>query len=163
MKQAVLKSGHFLFHNKPMIIRPWSPKVELTKEEVKSVPVWVRLHKLPLKFWGKSLSKIDNLVGQYVKSDEASEQKTRLSFARVMVELQLGQKFPNSIQFLDEKQNLLTLNVEYEWKPSVYTKYKLLGHEKEHCRKGKPVQLRQAPQKVWRPVQKLKDAHPKGN
>ncbi|XP_074290446.1 uncharacterized protein LOC141617161 [Silene latifolia] len=118
MKQAMLGSGHFLFHNKPIVLRSWSADVELTKEEVKSVPAWVRIHKLPLKFCGKSLSKIANLVGQYVKSDEATEQKTRLGFARVMLELKLGQKC------------------------------KLLGHEKEKCRRGKPVQTKPNTQKV---------------
>ncbi|XP_074305252.1 uncharacterized protein LOC141640344 [Silene latifolia] len=138
MKQAVLGSGHFLFDNKPMIIRPWFPDVELAKEEVKSVPAWIRMHKLPLKFWGKSLLKISNLVGNYVKVDEATEKRTRLGFARVMVELKLGQNFPKSVKFLDEKQELVEIHIDYEWKPSVCTKCKLLGHERERSKKGKP-------------------------
>ncbi|XP_074314866.1 uncharacterized protein LOC141651037 [Silene latifolia] len=154
MKQADLGSGHFLFDNKPMIIKPWIPDIELTKEEVKSVPAWIRLHNLPLKFWGKSLAKLANLVGTYVKSDTATDQKTRLGFARVMVELKLGQSFPNSIKFMDEKQNLIEINVEYEWKPSVCLQCKQIGHEKEKCRNNKPGQHAKPIQKVWKPIQK---------
>ncbi|XP_074299291.1 uncharacterized protein LOC141630358 [Silene latifolia] len=142
MKQAVLGSGHFLFDNKPLILKAWQPDVELTKEVIKSVPALIRIHKLPLKFWGKSLPKIASLVGKYVKSDSPTDSKTRLGFARVMVELQLGQAFPNSIKFLDEKLNVMTVDIEYEWKPSVCTKCKQIGHEKEQCRKNTQQKVR---------------------
>ncbi|XP_074288423.1 uncharacterized protein LOC141613582 [Silene latifolia] len=155
MKQAVLNSGHFLFDNKPMIIKPWVLDIELIKEEVKSVPAWIRLHKLPLKFWGKSLVKLANLVGTYIKSDSATEQKTRLGFARVMVELKIGQKFPKSIKFLDEKQHLVEIELGYEWKPVMCSKCKQLGHEKENCRKGQKKIVTKVVKKEWKPVQKV--------
>ncbi|XP_074300867.1 uncharacterized protein LOC141632200 [Silene latifolia] len=132
MKEAVLGSGHFLFNNKPVVIRPWTPEAQLIKEELKSVPAWIRLENLPLKFWGKSLPKIASLVGSFVKCDDATEQKTRLGFGRVMVELKLGQAFPNVIKFLDEKQQVMEVKVVYEWKPCVCTKCKRIGHEKEN-------------------------------
>ncbi|XP_074290689.1 uncharacterized protein LOC141617395 [Silene latifolia] len=125
MQQAVLKSGHFLFDNKPMIIKPWVPDIELTKEEV---------------------------------NDAATEQKTRLGFARVMVELQIDQKFPNSIKFLDEKQKVTEIEIEYEWKPTLCTKCKQLGHEKDKCRKDKKETGKDKKantriiRKEWRPV-----------
>ncbi|XP_074266168.1 uncharacterized protein LOC141588632 [Silene latifolia] len=122
MKQAFLGSSHFLFDNKPLIFKPWQPDVELTKEDVKSVPAWIRLQNLPLKFWGKSLPKLAGLVGKYIKSDELTALKTRLRFARVMVELNLGQSFPKHIKFRDEKQQLITIDIAYEWKPSLCTK-----------------------------------------
>ncbi|XP_074288604.1 uncharacterized protein LOC141613760 [Silene latifolia] len=107
MKQAVLDSGHFLFDNKPLIIKSWMPDIELEKEEIKNVPAWIRLHGLPLKFWGNSLPKLANLVGKYVKSGTATDQKTKLGFARVVVELQLGHKFPDKIKFMDEKNRVV--------------------------------------------------------
>ncbi|XP_074315223.1 uncharacterized protein LOC141651407 [Silene latifolia] len=135
MQQKVLASGHFLFDNKPLIIRPWKPDIELEKEEIKNVPAWIRLNKLPLKFWGHSLKKISGLVGKYIKSDTATEEKTRLGFARVMVELQLGQSFPNKIKFFDERKQLVEVSIDYEWKSRLCTKCKQLGHEKENCRR----------------------------
>ncbi|XP_074313934.1 uncharacterized protein LOC141649137 [Silene latifolia] len=132
MKQVVLNSGHFLFDNKPMIVKPWVPDIELIKEEVKTVPAWVRLHKLPLKFWGKSLVKLANLVGSYVKCDTATEQKARL----------------------DEKQKIMEIEIGYEWKPTMCSTCKQLGHDKETCRKGQTVKHTQ-PKKVWKPVQKV--------
>ncbi|XP_074310077.1 uncharacterized protein LOC141645046 [Silene latifolia] len=130
-----------------------TPDIELTKEEVKSVPVWVRLHKLPLKFWGNSLKKIADLIGSYVKADNATELKTRLGFACVMVELKLGQKFPNSVKFRDEKHILIEIEVEYEWKPTICANCKQIGHEKVNCRRGKPASQHKQIRKVWRHVQ----------
>ncbi|XP_074317080.1 uncharacterized protein LOC141653264 [Silene latifolia] len=154
MKQSVLGSGYFVFDNKPLIIKPWQPDLQLTKENIKAVPAWIRMQNLPLKFWGKSLPKIANLIGHYVKSDPSTELKTRLGFARVMVELKLGQAFPKSIKFLDEKKQEVTIYIVYEWKPSLCTKCKQLGHEKDQCRKGKNIAKPPIPQKVWRPVKK---------
>ncbi|XP_074291111.1 uncharacterized protein LOC141617877 [Silene latifolia] len=148
MKQVFLGSGHFLFDNKPLIIKPWQPDVELTKENVKTVPAWIRMQKLPLKFWGKSIPKISGLVGKYIKSDEPTELKTRLGFARVMVELNLGQYFPKQIKFRDEKQQLITIDTAYEWKPSLCTKCKLLGYEKDQCRKNKQQTKPSVPHKT---------------
>ncbi|XP_074291298.1 uncharacterized protein LOC141618078 [Silene latifolia] len=152
MQQAVLGSGYFLFDNKPLIIRPWQPDIDLEKEEIKCVPAWIRLKGLPLKFWGQSLPKIANLVGKYVKSDAATESKTRLGFARLMVELKVDQIFPSNITFMDEKQNKIKITVEYEWKPSTCNKCKQLGHEQNNCRKGLHKKVKKI-QKVWRPVQ----------
>ncbi|XP_074312967.1 uncharacterized protein LOC141648312 [Silene latifolia] len=155
MQQAVLGSGYFLFDNKPLIIRPWQPDIDLEKEEIKSVPAWIRLKGLPLKFWGQSLPKLANLVGKYVKSDAATESKTRLGFAGLMVELKVDQKFPSHITFLDEKQNKIQIHVEYEWKPSTCNKCKQIGHEQINCRKGLHKEVKKI-QKVWRPVQEKK-------
>ncbi|XP_074313570.1 uncharacterized protein LOC141648752 [Silene latifolia] len=138
----------------PLIIREWKQDIELTKEDVKCVLAWIRLQKLPLKFWGKSLTKIANLVGPYIKSDLTTEQKTRLGFARVMVELKLGQQFPNSIKFLDEKKELVEISVDYEWKPSVCLKCKQVGHETQTCRANKSIQQKGPTKKIWRLVQK---------
>ncbi|XP_074315686.1 uncharacterized protein LOC141651893 [Silene latifolia] len=154
MKQKVLNSGYFLFDNKPMVIKPWVLDIELTKEDVKNVPAWIRFQDLPLKFWGKGLPKIASLIGKYVKSDTPTELKTRLGFARVMVELQLGQKFPSSVRFMDEKNKMVTVKVEYEWKPIVCTNCNQLGHDKGQCRKGRKSVSHKPVRKEWRLVKK---------
>ncbi|XP_074314953.1 uncharacterized protein LOC141651130 [Silene latifolia] len=155
MKQTVLNSGHYLFDNKPLILKPWSPDANLEKSEIKTVPAWIRLQSLPLKFWGNSLKKIAGLIGSYIKSDSATELKTRLGFARVMVELKLGQVFPKKVKFLDEKKNLIEIDIEYEWKPCICTKCKQIGHEYNSCRKGKPKVIKKGTTQVWRPVKKV--------
>ncbi|XP_074293298.1 uncharacterized protein LOC141620281 [Silene latifolia] len=103
MKNKVLQSGYYMFDNKPLIVKEWVKDLEMKKEDVKTVPAWIRLHSLPLKFWGKGLPKIASLVGKYVKSDGATEERTRLGYARVMVEMEVDQKLPGKVEFKDEK------------------------------------------------------------
>ncbi|XP_074318079.1 uncharacterized protein LOC141654864 [Silene latifolia] len=129
MKEKVLASGHYLFDNKPMIVKSWEWDLEMNKEGVKCVPAWIRLHKLPLKFWGKGLPKIVGIVGKYVKSDTATEERTRLGFARVMVELVVDQDLPAEIAFKDEQGIVDHIEIEYEWKPIKCKKCQGMEHE----------------------------------
>ncbi|XP_074314069.1 uncharacterized protein LOC141649273 [Silene latifolia] len=102
-------------------IRDWNEQVELTKENVMNVPVWVKLHNLPLKFWGKCLPTIAGLVGKYLRSDPATEDKTRLGFARVLLEVPFGKALPTFAKFLDEEGSIVKIRVECEWKPVLCT------------------------------------------
>ncbi|XP_074318694.1 uncharacterized protein LOC141655516 [Silene latifolia] len=155
-KDRVLQQGHFLFDNKPLIVRPWSPDVDLVKEDVKEVPVWVRLEQLPLKFWGKCLPRIAGLLGKFIQCDVATKDKTRLGFARVMVKVPFGQAIPDKIKFLDEDGHVVVINVVSEWKPLLCTSCKGVGHATANCRKMKQPQApkTKAPKEVvkqWRP------------
>ncbi|KAL9236195.1 hypothetical protein vseg_010896 [Gypsophila vaccaria] len=153
MKEQVLQSGHFLFDNKPLIVNDWSAELELHKAEVKKVPVWIQFHGLPIKFWGKSLPKITGLVGNFVKTDQATEQKTRLGYARVMVEMSIEHSCPETLAFLDEKGSKQQIEVHYEWKPITCTLCKGMGHQAGDCRKKS--QHKEKPKlkaQVWRPI-----------
>ncbi|XP_074318645.1 uncharacterized protein LOC141655464 [Silene latifolia] len=151
MKEKVLSSGHYLFDNKPMIVKAWTRDMEMTKDDVKSVPAWVQIHKLPLKFWGKGLPKIAGLIGKYVKCDAATQDRTRLGYARVMVELMVDQELPAQVAFKDEKGMVIRVDIEYEWSPVKCKKCQGMGHEMEHCRKGNQGDEGKKPVKqVWR-------------
>ncbi|XP_074291698.1 uncharacterized protein LOC141618483 [Silene latifolia] len=137
MKEKVLSSGHYLFDNKPMIVKAWSRDMEMTKDDVKSVLAWVQIHKLPLNFWGKGLPKIAGLIGKYAKCDAATQDRTRLGYAR--------------IAFKDEKGIVIRVDIEYEWRPVKCKKFQGMGHEMEHCRKGNQGDDGKKPVKqVWR-------------
>ncbi|KAL9227796.1 hypothetical protein vseg_003447 [Gypsophila vaccaria] len=155
MKEQVLKSRHYLFDNKPLIYRPWTKELELKKTKIEVAPVWVQLHNLPLKFWGKSLPKIIGLIGTYIKSDSATEEKSKIGFARVMVELRIDQKLPDTVSFKDEQGLMVTVEVEYEWKPVTCANFQGMGHLKEECRRLVPKKSQKpAVKQDWRPVAK---------
>ncbi|XP_074319673.1 uncharacterized protein LOC141656618 [Silene latifolia] len=165
-KEALLKFGYYMFDNKPVVIKPWVKDMELVKERVVVVPVWVKLYGIPLKFWGTCLPKIANLVGKYVKMDMDTQDKIRLSFARVMVEKPMDQQLPEKVKFLDESGHVVFVNVEYEWRPISCISCKGIGHESAQCRKPKgkkkintqgPMPKVKPQQKTkWRPVMKSK-------
>ncbi|XP_074265751.1 uncharacterized protein LOC141588195 [Silene latifolia] len=163
-QSLVLQQGFPMFENKPLVVRPWSESCSLLKERVQSVPIWLRLCGLPLIFWSlSSLEKLVGLLGKFLKRDAATEAKTRLGYARLLVEVEIGQEFPANLSFLDEKGNEISIQVEYEWKPTVCSTCKGIGHTHEMCKPPKPARqdvrppkpTAKPPQKVWRPVQKV--------
>ncbi|XP_074266808.1 uncharacterized protein LOC141590095 [Silene latifolia] len=163
-RQQILQQGQFLFDNKPLIVRPWDEGVALEKEDIKEVPVWVKIFNLPLKFWGKCLPRIARIMGKFVRCDDATQGKTRLSFARVMIDVPFGQPIPESVKFRDVDGSTISLKVEFEWKPLLCTQCQGVGHEAAKCRKGKKDGKKDIPQKTvnqvgkkqWRPKQTQK-------
>ncbi|XP_074304372.1 uncharacterized protein LOC141639082 [Silene latifolia] len=91
-QQAVLKNGHLIFDNKPVIIKEWKPKSELIKHDVSRIPLWMKIYGLDIKFWGETcLKKICGSVGQFIKCDVPMAQRDFMGYARIMVEVQIGQ------------------------------------------------------------------------
>ncbi|XP_074300594.1 uncharacterized protein LOC141631877 [Silene latifolia] len=111
-RKLVLEKGMFLFDGKPVIIRPWEPQTKITKVSVKTVPIWVKLMGLDLKFWGdKCLEKLSSLIGNFVHVDDLTMDRTLLGFARIMVEVEVDQQFPDKITFVDEMGQNVTRGV----------------------------------------------------
>ncbi|XP_074315010.1 uncharacterized protein LOC141651188 [Silene latifolia] len=151
-QESVLNHGHFLFENKPLIVRPWNAQDPLNKSDVSVVPVWVRLLNLPLKFWGQGIPKISGLIGDYVRCDEQTEARTRLGYARVLIDVPFNQHPPKTVKFLDEAGNLVTINVEFEWLPILCKTCGGIGHIDNACKR--PKRATKPKQKVvqrWQP------------
>ncbi|GKA90832.1 retrotransposon protein, putative, unclassified [Tanacetum coccineum] len=45
---AMFENGLWFIHNNPLILKKWNPDVNLLKEDVSNVPVWVKLHGVPV-------------------------------------------------------------------------------------------------------------------
>ncbi|XP_074305135.1 uncharacterized protein LOC141640143 [Silene latifolia] len=102
-QQFVLNNGHLLFDNKPVIIKEWTQDTELIKHDVKRIPVWMKLYGLDVKYWGlECLKKLSGVVGRFIKCDDATFHRNFLGFARIMIEVDIGQEFPEVITFLNE-------------------------------------------------------------
>lgn len=48
----ILARGFQFFDKKPVVMKAWTVDMKLTKEEVKTVPIWIQLHNLDLKYLG---------------------------------------------------------------------------------------------------------------
>ncbi|XP_074310090.1 uncharacterized protein LOC141645569 [Silene latifolia] len=158
MQQKALQSEQLMFDNKPVFIHEWNADAELVKQEISEVPIWIKLVGLELKFWGpNALKKISGIIGEYLRCDDATMHKTLLSYAKILVKVKMDQKFPSSVDFMDEKGKLQTIKVEYDWLPLKCSQCNGMGHLAASCRKpeekGK-VKHRVITKQVWRPVVK---------
>ncbi|XP_060211753.1 uncharacterized protein LOC132639317 [Lycium barbarum] len=142
----VVEQGIQMFDRKPIIVKPWQPDIEVTKQLMDKIPVWIRLMGLDVKYWGKSaLTKIAGLVGNPIRADSATTMKERMTYARVLVEVPLNEEYPTSVMFENEYGKIVEQEVEFEWKPVLCTKCKNFGHRLQECRKQiKDVAIQQA-------------------
>ncbi|GJX12118.1 hypothetical protein Tco_0201977 [Tanacetum coccineum] len=66
----VLEQGPWMIHNTPIILTKWSPNLSLTKDKVTKVPVWVKMHKVPVvAYYEDRLSLIATQVGRPIMLD----------------------------------------------------------------------------------------------
>ncbi|XP_074299433.1 uncharacterized protein LOC141630528 [Silene latifolia] len=75
---ALLNTGYYFFDNKPIVIKPWSVEVDLVKEKIDVVLVWVWLTGIPLKFWGNCLMPIAGLVGWSITTNSSWHKGRRI-------------------------------------------------------------------------------------
>ncbi|KAJ6917772.1 hypothetical protein NC652_019947 [Populus alba x Populus x berolinensis] len=118
------------------------------KDEMACVPVWVKFPNLPLKCWSpRCLAKIASKLGTPIQSDQLTCNMLRISYARVLVELDLSVDLKSSIAINLPNGTTLNQPVIYETLPRFCTLCKVLGHKTGACTPPpKPV--------VARPVDK---------
>ncbi|KAJ6893906.1 hypothetical protein NC652_027855 [Populus alba x Populus x berolinensis] len=104
------------------------------------VPVWVKFPNLPLQCWYlKCLSKIASVLGKPVQSDMLTHTMSRLSYARVLVEINLLSDLPYSIDIKLPNGSLLKQQVIYETLPRFCKQCRILGHLTSTCPKSIPL------------------------
>ncbi|XP_070050411.1 uncharacterized protein [Nicotiana tomentosiformis] len=80
-KQEVIEGSIYHFDNKPFIVKAWTPELEFTREELQTVPIWIKLSGLDFKHWSpRGLSKIGSLVGKPLMVDQNTERKECAEF-----------------------------------------------------------------------------------
>nr|GEZ36699.1 hypothetical protein [Tanacetum cinerariifolium] len=110
---AMLENGSWFIRNNPLILKKWHPDVNLLKEDVGTIPVWVKLHGVPVQS----------------------------SYARAMIELRPDVELKDNIvaampKIVREGYYTCNIRVEYEWKPPSCACCKIFGHVLEECPKN---------------------------
>ena len=114
--------------------------MDVEKEELKSIRIWIQL-KVGFKYWGeKSLCKIVDQIGKPLQRDDAIRKRDKVQYARVLVEVQLSQDFRDHVHFVNEHGVRTQVDVHYEWKPIECQVCHLLGHDTVNCKKSKSRQ-----------------------
>lgn len=77
---------------------PWFSEFDANIMVVSKMPVWFRLHNLPLHFWHhKSLIAIGNALGKYLEIYEDRISRGILTFTKICFEVDLSEGLPDSI------------------------------------------------------------------
>ncbi|GJR19374.1 zinc knuckle CX2CX4HX4C containing protein [Tanacetum coccineum] len=91
--EAVLEGGSWLIRKSPIILKKWSMNTRLLKEELTRIPIWVKLHDVPIQvFEEDGISLIATFIGKPVMLDSytssmCNDSWGRSSFARFLIEV----------------------------------------------------------------------------
>ncbi|GJT41434.1 ARID DNA-binding domain-containing protein [Tanacetum coccineum] len=144
---VMLENGPWFIQNNPLILKKWHLDENLLKEYVSIVPVWVKLHSVPVTAFSEDgLSAIATKLGTPLMldsytSDMCMQSWGRSSYARVMIELRADVELKDNIvvampKITREGHYTCNVRVEYEWKPPRCSSCKVFGHIHEECPKN---------------------------
>ncbi|XP_010314925.2 uncharacterized protein [Solanum lycopersicum] len=125
----VLFSGPYSINNRPIILKQWSPEFDFGSEFLTEIPLCVNFPNLPLNCWGGgSLSRIASAIGVPIFADECTTKQTRISYARMLVEVNVTKKIPQKITVVDPYGKTFLQDVVLEWRPQYCDKCQKIGH-----------------------------------
>nr|GEV88808.1 hypothetical protein [Tanacetum cinerariifolium] len=132
--EQVMEHGPWTIRLSPLILNIWKPNTKLVKEEVVSILVWVKLHKVPIMAYSEvGLSYIASKLGKPIMLDSYTCDMCinpwgQSSYARALIEITSDWAFVESLV-------VETIDVEYEWKPPHCGVCKVFGHSPNSCPK----------------------------
>ena len=84
----------------------------------------------------RSLKLVAGMLGHVIHIDNATLNKDRMKFARVLEELDVNQGFHDMISFTSKDDELISVKVQYDWKPQACSKCNQFGHQTDSCKVG---------------------------
>ncbi|GKC14268.1 retrotransposon protein, putative, ty1-copia subclass [Tanacetum coccineum] len=161
---AMLENGLWFIRSHPIILKKWNPDVNLLKEDVENVPVWVKLHGVPVTAFSEDgLSVIATKLGTPIMLDSYTTDMClqswgMSSYGRVMIELRADVELKDNIVVAMPKNNgkgfyTCNVRVEYEWKPPRCAYCKIFGHTQVECPKNPNLGARAGETKKKKPSQ----------
>ncbi|GJX73754.1 zinc knuckle CX2CX4HX4C containing protein [Tanacetum coccineum] len=145
--ERVLETGPWLIRRVPLILNMWSPNVDLKKDEVKTAPVWIKLHHVPIVAYTEvGLSLITTQIGKPIMLDSYTSNMCvsswgRSSYARALIEVSADKELMESIVIAiplgkDKGHSLATVVIEYEWRPPRCSTCLIFDHGNDKCPKS---------------------------
>ncbi|GJX72136.1 hypothetical protein Tco_0309307 [Tanacetum coccineum] len=144
--ERVLEQGPWMIRNQPLILTKWSPNLNLSKDKVTKVPLWVKIHKVPVvAYSADGLSLIGTQIGKPILLDAFTSSMCkdpwgRIGYALALIEVSAKKELKKEVTMAIPIVNgvghtIETMKVEYEWKPSCCYECHVFGHALENCPK----------------------------
>ncbi|XP_021991376.1 uncharacterized protein LOC110888144 [Helianthus annuus] len=144
--EQLMEDGPWLIRNVPIILNEWSPSSVMVKEDITAIPVWVKMHNVPLSaFTEDGLSLLATKIGVPKMLDSftttmCAESWGRSSFARALIEVNATRDLVRMIKVavpsLDGVgHSIAEVNIEYDWEPLRCSGCGVFGHDDSSCPK----------------------------
>ncbi|GKB27357.1 reverse transcriptase domain-containing protein [Tanacetum coccineum] len=144
--EQVLDRAPWLIRNTSLILNKWTPSLPLKKDVVTKVPIWVKLHKVPLVTYSEDgLSLIATQIGKPLMlyaytSSMCGDAWGCINFSHALDEVSSGSNLEKKVTMAvpNEDETSYTgevISVEYEWQPPMCANCKIFGHSSDRCPK----------------------------
>ncbi|KAI8566950.1 hypothetical protein RHMOL_Rhmol02G0082600 [Rhododendron molle] len=145
--RRVIDAGPWYFGSKLLILKQWYPQMQLVKEQMARVPIWAQFYNVPLVLWNEGgLSHLASAIGVPLYADDLTENRRRLSYAKICVEVEVCSELPDSVD-VECMGEQVTVGVKYPWKPVKCLECHLFVHNAYHC--GSKFQGAKPQKFVW--------------
>ena len=112
-----------------LAIKQWEPYFKASEAKLSSVAMWVTLPKLPIEFYDATvLREIRSAIGPVLRIDSYTASKSRGSYARLCVQVDLEKPLITSVRV-----GRLVQKVTYEGVSTLCFQYGRLGHKQDSC------------------------------
>ncbi|KAL4340929.1 hypothetical protein GQ457_08G016820 [Hibiscus cannabinus] len=127
--EKVLTGGPWVIYGSYVTVQPWIRNFSTSADHPSRIMVWVRLPRLPYRYYTKSLFRhIVGILGNVVRIDYNTDVASWGRFARLAVIVDLDKPLISGIIIDGQRQP-----VEYEGLPSICYGCGKYGHSKEVC------------------------------
>lgn len=131
--QRILEARPWFVKGHLLVLRRWTENQNFQKEEMNSVPIWVKFPNLKLNCrTANVISKISSCIGKPICMDHQTASGKRLAFVKVMVEVTVGTVLPSSIS-VASKGSIFHQAVEYDWKQKGCEVCNTFNHSPGNC------------------------------
>ncbi|KAI8544134.1 hypothetical protein RHMOL_Rhmol08G0272100 [Rhododendron molle] len=149
----ILENGPYFYGGKHIVIKKRHPGMHLTKGAFSSVPVWVKLYNVPLESWTEDAL---SYIGNPLYLDDFTQDRSRLTFARVCIEVDAAKEIPKSFVVNLGYGEPYEIRVEVPWKPQACHICKIFGHSTSAC----VVKPQAPPSQVWQAKETVRQEVP---
>jgi len=132
----VLNGGPYFAYGRNLMLKIMPRCFRFGGEDLATVPVWIQLPDLPLDCWNvRALSKIVSKIGKPVTTDMLTRTKERISFARVLVEVDASKELVDVVTVKLPTGVVYDQLVVFEFAPKYCKKCKTFSHGDVGCNK----------------------------
>ncbi|KAF9613585.1 hypothetical protein IFM89_009255 [Coptis chinensis] len=148
-RQLVIDHGPLFLAGRIFVVRPWFPALENLRNGITALPIWIKMD-LPKHLGTKNgIDFISSIIGEPICMDNATTNRTRITYARVCTIVDTNFKFPSHIT-VNIGEDTIDIGLDYEWQPEVCDTCKIFGHSTAKCpnNKAKDVQAQDTAKQV---------------
>lgn len=132
----VLEGGPYMIFGRPLILKNMTPLFEFGACLASIIPTWILLPGLPIDLWNsKVLDKICSRVGVPLCTDRMTGLKERISYARVLVEVDIATELVAEVPIRLPGGIVRMQDIIYESLPKFCSHCRIMGHVLANCRK----------------------------